>query len=250
MYHAAAVLLRPLVLALLAVAVALAVLWRRKESRRRLAALTAAFVVLTLLCLPVTAYLALGTLEWAYPPLSDRPSDVPVVVVLSGSLRSGGPRIELGTDTLYRCIRAAELYRTAPGPVLVTGGKVHPNDPGPPLAVAMRDFLATLGVRPEDVIVEPESRTTYENAVESARLLKERGIGRVVLVTDASHLRRAAACFRKQGVDVVPCGCRYRALALHGGAADFVPDPGAAAGFEAAAHEWVGIAWYWVTGKI
>jgi uncharacterized SAM-binding protein YcdF (DUF218 family) len=252
MYYVLATLVRPLMLASLAVAVALVALWRR-PSRRRLAVVTVAFLLLAVLSLPVTSYLALGSLEWSYPPLESRPDDAPAIVVLSGSMWPAAGdelRYDPGTDTLYRCLRAAELYHAAPCPVLVSGGKVHATDAGPPVAEVMRNFLLTQGVRSEDVLVEDSSRTTYENAVGSARLLAERDIRRVVLVTDAVHLRRAVACFRKQGLDVVPCGCRYRALGRDGGPVDYLPDPSAAVGVDEAAHEWLGLALYWLTGRI
>jgi uncharacterized SAM-binding protein YcdF (DUF218 family) len=185
--------------------------------------------------------------------MRDRPADAPVIVVLSGSLQPAnaeGTRFQPGTDTLYRCLRAAEVYRTSPCPVLVSGGKVHEGEPGPALAVVMRDFLLTQGVRAEDVILEDVSRTTYENAVECARILREKGVHRVVLVTDAAHMRRAGGCFRKQSVDVVDCSCRYRATRRSLGLTDFLPEGSAVAGTEEAAHEWLGLAWYWLTDKL
>lgn len=253
MYYLATELLRPLVLAYGAVAVALVLLWRRRDRRRRLIAVSAAFVLLLVLSFPVTSYLALGSLEWAYPPMDHRPADAPVIVVLSGSLRpadAAGSRYEPGTDTVYRCLRAAEVYRDSPCTVMVSGGKVHENDPGPTLASVMRDFLLTQGVRPDDVVLEDSSRSTFENAVECARLLGERGVHRVVLVTDAAHMRRAAGCFRKQGFEVVDCSCRYRATRRTIGPSDFLPEASAAMGVEEAAHEWLGLAWYWLTGKL
>jgi uncharacterized SAM-binding protein YcdF (DUF218 family) len=253
MYYLVAALLRPAVIAYVSVALALVALWRSRASRRRLVALSVAVLLLALLSLPVTSYLALGSLEWPYPPLASRPADAPAIVVLAGSIWPAAPdesRFEPGTDTIYRCLRAAELYRADPCPILLSGGKVHPTDAGPPLAEVMRDFLLTQGVGPDDLIVESSSRTTYENAVDSARLLNDRDIHRIVLVTDAAHLRRAVACFRKQGLDVVPCGCHYRALGRSGGPADYLPDPSAAAGVEEAAHEWFGLALYWLTGRI
>src|SRR5436305_2039628 len=83
---------------------------------------------------------------------------------------------------------------------------------------------------------EGRRRRPYASAAECARLLGERGSGRVVLVTDATRLARAEGCFRKQGLDVVPCGCRYRAHRWTGSAADYLPDPAAAAGLQAAWH--------------
>jgi uncharacterized SAM-binding protein YcdF (DUF218 family) len=253
MYYLAAAFLRPLALAYGAVALALILVWRRRDRRRRLIALSVALGLVLVLSLPVTSYLALGTLEWAYPPMGQRPADAPVIVVLSGSLRPAdaeGSHYEPGTDTLYRCLRAAEVYRDSPSPVLVSGGKVHDDQPGPALAVVMRDFLLTQGVRPEDVIVEDASRSTYENAVQCARLLGEKGVHRVVLVTDAAHMRRAEGCFRKQGLDVVHCSCRYRATRRNIGPGDFLPEASAVVGVDEAAHEWLGLAWYWLTGKL
>jgi uncharacterized SAM-binding protein YcdF (DUF218 family) len=253
MYYLATAVLRPVLLAYVAVALALIILWRQRERRRRLIVLTTAFLLLVVLSLPVTKYFSLGSLEWPFPPLDSPPPDAPAIVVLSGSIRpasTDNSRFEPGTDSLYRCLRAAEVYRLSPCPVLVSGGKVHDSDPGPPIARVLRDLLITLGVKAEDLIVEDVSRTTYENAIESARLLEKRDIHRVILVSDAAHLRRAVGCFRKQGMEVIPCGCRYRALPAPSGIGDFLPDPSAAVGVEEAAHEWLGLAWYWLTDKL
>jgi uncharacterized SAM-binding protein YcdF (DUF218 family) len=252
MYYALAALLRPLLLGFLIVAVAIAAVWRRPR-RRSLIALSTAFVLVTVLTLPVTSYLALGSLEWRYPVLKQRPSDASLIVVLGGSIRpDDGDRSHSvpGTDTLYRCLRALELYRASPCPIVVSGGKVHPSEPGPPVADVMREFLLNGGVRSEDLIVEASSRTTHENAVETVRLLEKRSLDRIVLVTDADHLPRAVGCFRKQGVEVVPCGCRYRAIGTNGGPIDYLPDGSAAAGVEEAAHEWLGLLWYWLSDWI
>jgi uncharacterized SAM-binding protein YcdF (DUF218 family) len=255
MYDSAVTVLRPLVLAWLFVAVALIALWRRPGKRRRLGVLTAGLVLLYVVCLPITSRLALGTLEWSFPPPAHMPADISAIVVLAGSLRPTGEkpsRFEPGTDTLYRCLRAVEVYRSTPRPIVVSGGKVHATDPDPPPAVVMHDFLLAQGVRPEHLIVEAESQTTYENAAYTARLLRESGAGTdgVLLVTDAAHLRRARACFQKQGLDVIALGCRYRATNQAVGPGDFVPDSSAPVGVEEAAHEWLGLLWYWLTDRL
>jgi uncharacterized SAM-binding protein YcdF (DUF218 family) len=248
-------LAQPTVLLVLLTALAVANLWRKhKESRRRLLLLTIPFVLMVVWWTPAVSYLTLGSLEWGYPPLDKRPEDVEAIVLLSGYVRvldEEGTQVELGEDTLYRCLRAAEVYRQGkPIPMVVSGGKVDPDAPGPALAVAMRDFLRQQGVPNSDLIVEERSRTTYENAVECCRLLDERGIHRILLVTDATHLARAAACFRARGADVVPCGCRYRAARMMWSVGAFVPDPAAAGGTQDAVHEWLGRAWYRLRGRM
>jgi len=58
--------------------------------------------------------------------------------------------------------------------------------------------------------IEPMSRTTHENAVLTAALLKREGIDRIVLVTHVFDTRRASAEFEAQGVSVIlaPTGGR------------------------------------------
>ena len=110
--------------------------------------------------------------------------------------------------------------------------------------LVMRDYLIRQGVESADLIVEAESQSTYENAVACRQLLEARGIHKIVLVTDAFHPHRAVGCFRKQGLEVVPCGCRYRAQNYEGRFSDFVPKPWALSYCHKVAHEWLGVAWY------
>jgi uncharacterized SAM-binding protein YcdF (DUF218 family) len=256
MYRLVVELLQPFLLFYLATAVMLVSLGRmRREYRRLLPCVGIPFLVLGLWCTPAVSYLSLGSLEWRYPPLEHRPEDARAIVVLAGYLRPPDEvrrQAELGEDTLYRCLQAAELYRQGrPCPVVVSGGKVNSDTPGPTCASMMREFLVTtLHVADSDVIVEDQSRTTYENAVESRKLLDSRGINRIVLVTDAAHLFRAVRCFRKQGIDAVPCGCRYQATAFCGELSNFLPSAAGADGSQAAWHEWLGTAWYWLRGRI
>jgi uncharacterized SAM-binding protein YcdF (DUF218 family) len=205
------------------------------------------FGVLVVCSTPAVNYLAVRTLEGPFEPLAKRPADVEAIVVLGGALaHPDGP--ELATDSLKRCVHAAEVYRLGPPcPVLVSGGKIDPGFHGPPLACLMRDFLLRLGVRPSDVIVEDASLTTYENAAGCRKLLRQRRLSKVVLVTDAIHMRRAAACFRKEGIEVVPAPCHYRAE-WDGWTTALVPNPMAAGGCHKAAHEWIGILWYRLRG--
>jgi uncharacterized SAM-binding protein YcdF (DUF218 family) len=239
---------------LLLVTLALANLWRkRRETPRRLLLVTVPFVVLVLVSIEPVAYLILGTLEWENPPLRARPDDAQAIVVLASGVRVPGPvrpHAELDERSLYRCIRAGALYHQGKAcPVLVSGGKSDPSESGPPCADLMRDFLLSLGVKESDLIVEDESRSTYENALACRRLLEERGIHRIVLVTDAMHLVRATGCFRKQGLDVVPAGCHYNAQ-YSPRLAGFVPNANYLRYARSVTHEWTGIAWYWLCGRI
>jgi uncharacterized SAM-binding protein YcdF (DUF218 family) len=255
MYPVLVTLLQPQVLLNAILVITLIRLWRRREVPRRLLWwFTVPFVLLFVLCLPVTSYLALGTLEWRYPPRNERPVDLEAIVVLSGYVKPANAwrrEPELGEDTLYRCLKAADVYRQgARCPVVVSGGKVDPEGAEPACADVMQAFLPKLGVEAKDIIPENRSRSTFENAVASAAILKERGIKKAVLVTDGAHLFRSVRCFQKQGIEVVPCGCRYRATSLDGSIWDFVPDPAVLTNISEAVHEWVGCAWYALRGRM
>ena len=114
----------------------------------------------------------------------------------------------------------------------------------------MRDFLIKLGVDPSDLRVEANSRTTYENAVECRKLLERQGVRKILLVTEAWHMRRALLCFRKQGIEVVPAACHHFATDFDPSALNFLPSPGAADVFRDVWHEWLGLAWYRLFGRI
>src|SRR5207249_1616388 len=76
-------LLEPFTLCYLLFLAALIHLWRKPpEKRGRLILLTACFVGLSLVCCPTVAYLAIGSLEWHYPPANKRPADAQAIVVL------------------------------------------------------------------------------------------------------------------------------------------------------------------------
>jgi uncharacterized SAM-binding protein YcdF (DUF218 family) len=252
MYQFLVDLFEPHVLLSVLVCLALFRLWRkRREPSRRLWPLILPLLGLALVSMPVLVYLAVRSLESYYPPADEQQAEA--IVVFSAGLRPpDGPRrqAEMDEDTIQRCLHAARLYAQERRPILVSGGKVQGDEPGPSCAAVMRDFLEQLGVPKSDLWVEEGSRSTYENAVESARLLKERGIQRVLLVVDAVDMPRALLCLRKQGIDALPAPCHYRATRFQWSLFSFIPSPGAANGFRRVWHEWVGLVWYALRGRL
>ena len=97
-------------------------------------------------------------------------------------MRIGAAVGERGVVHVY----AARLYHQGkPRLIVVSGGKVDAGVPGPTLAQAMRDLLVGQGIKENDLLVEDQSRTTYENALLTAKILSRRGIRQIVLVTSA-----------------------------------------------------------------
>ena len=114
----------------------------------------------------------------------------------------------------------------------------------------MADLLVEWGVPRAAILEEGKARTTAENAVEIVKLLRARGIKRVLLVTSSLHMRRALASFRAEGLDAIPSPCD--ALVAPAGARtvlDWIPRPSALEQTHVALWEYLGLAYYRVTGR-
>jgi uncharacterized SAM-binding protein YcdF (DUF218 family) len=98
-----------------------------------------------------------------------------------------------------RLARGVELFHDGAAPLLLLSGGGTGREPE---AVTMRRLALRAAVPEAALLVEANSRNTWENARESARLLHRRGLGRVVLVSDRSHLPRAALLFGRAGIEV------------------------------------------------
>jgi uncharacterized SAM-binding protein YcdF (DUF218 family) len=94
------------------------------------------------------------------------------------------------------------------------------------------------------VIREGKSTTTWENAREVARILSERKLSRVALVTSAWHMPRAMLAFARAGIHAVPAPTGYLTGDARLTPSDFLP------GFEpldnsaTAIREYIGLAVY------
>jgi uncharacterized SAM-binding protein YcdF (DUF218 family) len=93
--------------------------------------------------------------------------------------------------------------------------------------------------------IEDQSINTQENAVFSARILKQAGIKHVLLVTDAMHMRRARIAFEQAGIQVTPAPTQFFSHSeLHFFA--FLPSAEGMRRSQYAVYEWLGLAWYWL----
>lgn len=149
----------------------------------------------------------------------------------------------VGDNTLGRLRYGAFLHRRTGLPVYVTGGS--PPQVQPPVGQLMAQVLEDeYGISPAGV--EQVSLTTDENAAFSSKMLARDGIGHVLLVTSAWHMRRALGAFERVGVQTTPAPTRF--VHREGERAPDYRDwlPGAKA-FNTSyhgLHEYVGQIWY------
>lgn len=132
------------------------------------------------------------------------PDVTPTAVVILGGGRyrdadSGSERLSVTTLD-----RVAWAVTNAPKdlPILVSGGRVYRGEKASEAGL-MADSLENLFARPVSWR-ENCSRTTAENASNSAALLHDSGVESVYLVTHWWHMPRAAEVFARAGLQVQP----------------------------------------------
>ena len=100
------------------------------------------------------------------------------------------------------------------------------------------------------VTTEERSTSTYENVFFTADILRRRNIRKIALVTEAYHMQRSEKSFRKQGLEVIPAPCNFRTLDFERSIAGFLPSGKTIRENDDALHEWIGLVWYKISGKI
>ncbi|AFT69373.1 hypothetical protein B5T_01089 [Alloalcanivorax dieselolei B5] len=176
-----------------------------------------------------------------YPPVPPRRGSSPprAVVVLGAGRRRDGDGYRLNTLGLKRLRVALELARERQLPLLLCGGA-----PGAEALLPEQSEAALMAevVRrtwPDaPLMLEPESRNTWENAVMAARVLRLRGIESLVLVTDQAHLCRATLCFQAQHLEVTS----HAVTSLP--RRPWMPSAGALSQMPVIWREWLALIWY------
>lgn len=100
-----------------------------------------------------------------------------------------------GGDTAARTDEAIRLYKQDWAPLIIFSGAAQ--DPSSPSnAQAMRSRALRQGVPDTAIVIEEFSRNTSENAANTAQVIAEHDLKRIILVTSAYHQRRASLEFK------------------------------------------------------
>jgi uncharacterized SAM-binding protein YcdF (DUF218 family) len=216
----------------------LALRWRRLGIWLALASSLCLFAAGT----PAVSSWLLWRVEAALPTVFDF-RNAQAIVVLGGDVRPGnGADIAdaLGPLSLERVVLAARAYRQLRLPVAVSGGsivKLRSSEAALMKAALDADFGVPV------TWTEGESRTTWENAVYTERLLRPAGVRTVVLVSQAWHLPRAIWAFERAGLQALPWPTP-RTMRQARQPDDFLPSIGGLRDTAYALHEMIGAAYY------
>ncbi len=192
----------------------------------------------------MVAALLLSPLEYEYPRIMDVKSypEVKKIVVLTGYgandlLMPLSSR--LNSSSTYRLLEANNLYQQCAGCEIIISGSVS-------VSLIMKQQLQLMGVAEERITTDKEAEHTYISAEHLVALAKGE---RFFLVTSAGHMRRALGLFKKQGLQAIPAPTDYQ-LPKNFMHASLHPTPMHLYMSELAIHEYIGILWYELQGKI
>lgn len=220
-------------------------LLRRRRPRLGAACRHGAMLLLYFLSTGVGAWLLVHPLEMLEPVLAaERPDAQAIVVLTAGRIRHSpeyGGRAVPDFTALERITYAAHVARATGLPLLVSGGLLADDD-SETLGAGMRRVLEEEFHQPVRG-AETASRNTAQNATLSARMLRPEGVTRIILVTDAMHMRRARLAFERAGLAVTPAPTFY----VEPGRFEpgrLLPNVESLRRSHYALYEWFGLAWY------
>jgi uncharacterized SAM-binding protein YcdF (DUF218 family) len=126
---------------------------------------------------------------------TDEARAVDAIVVLGAAQYNGRPSKVLTA----RLDHALSLYKQGYSKAIITTGS-YGRDPNFSEALVAKNYLADLGVNPEDIMTEQASVTTRESIRASSDLIKSKEWQTVLVVSDGFHLYRAKRMFADEGI--------------------------------------------------
>ena len=219
-----------------------------KLKRKKTARLFLIFAFLDMFLFSVTplpVYL-IQNLEQQYAPVKTENihEKLPIIVLGGGHVNDPDlpPIHQLSSTALSRLTEGIRLYTKMEGTTLILSGfSSKPNEKSQ--AEVMAKTAVSLGVQPKDTIMLTKPATTWDEAVE---LKKRLGANqKFILVTSASHMPRAIATFKNQGLQPIAAPANFQ---IKKGPRTVVynwwPSYSKIKYTEKALHEYVGV-WYY-----
>lgn len=204
--------------------------------------------------LPVTSIVLGGLLENRYPHRSlDSIPTAQAIVVLGGNTannrESWFEELSENPSTHSRVDTASELYHAQKAPKIIVSGGALAGEVSE--AKGMAEKLMAKGVPKSAIMLENNSKTTYENAEFTANELIRNEIKSIILVTSALHTPRSMAVFDRLDLEVTPAPNPPQIIIPDN--PDFIlflPNARALHGSRSIIKEYLGLIIYWLRGWV
>ncbi len=223
-----------------------------KRSRR----LLIASAVVLYLC--SNAFLVDECFRWYEPVTTDhdlQSTKFEGAIILGGlgdiDLRIGKITFGMSADRLFQTLPLYHQQRIKK--IIFTGGSGSVEFPEKREGIYIKKYLRSINIPDSALIIESESRNTYENAKFTKAIFDSLHLtGKYLLVTSAFHMPRAMAVFKKQGFTNIEPYITNKASGIRRFTPDhlFIPDPGAVIALQTLLHEWLGYIIYKIKGYV
>ena len=240
--------LLPFPVAVLLIVIGLALLWFTQRQRLGRVAVSAGTFILLLGGYDVLSVVLIPSLERHHAPLTPAAvaalAPAPVAVVVLGSGYHPDFKLpandRLSASGLVRLIEGVRLAHLLPATRLVLSDGFGQGE-------ALSETAAFLGVAHDRIVLEARSLDTAD---EAALLRPLVGAAPFLLVTSAAHMRRAMALCRKQGLNPIAAPADFSGGADTFLVTDLIPHASGFVRADQALHEWIGLGWSGLRGKI
>jgi len=203
---------------------------------------------------PITSSVALRLWEIPATPIDSVDQTHDIGIVLTGmtnmlALPSDRPHF---LESVDRITDAITLYKKGKiKKLIISGGSGYLYYPELKESRQLKEFAVIMGVSEEDIIVEDNSQNTRQNAVHSMAIINtDWPNSSYLLITSATHMRRASACFRKAGGNPIIFSTDIKTTPFNWDFRILVPSADAIVHWTTIVREMVGCLAYWLAGYI
>jgi uncharacterized SAM-binding protein YcdF (DUF218 family) len=181
------------------------------------------------------------------------PLDLTGIVILSGAtnpqLTMEHNKVALG-GSAERLTESILIIKNNPNiKIIFSGGSAYLNQRELTESNSAKIFFSEMGLDTSKIIFEDESRNTYENILFSKKIAKPKDIENWLVITSASHMKRVIGVATKANWNLIPYATDFNFTKKY----DFSISINILQNLNQsnkAAHEWIGLVYYFLTGKI
>ena len=207
--------------------------------------------ILIISFLPIGNFL-IYKIEKEYHSNTKIPERVDGILILGGAtnplLFKEYDQISLGgsAERLVESVIVIKKFKKAK--VIFSGGSGVINRPDLGHSQVAKSFYKKIGIETNKIIFEDDSRNTYENIIYSKKIAKPKINENWLLITSASHMKRALLIANKNNWKITPYAVDFKNTKNF----KFIPNLKLLKNinsFQQGSHEWLGLISYYLMGR-